>query len=188
MTTILNEIQKNVPCKWEEIFLQSFSEIEHASIFVEEQEASGNICLPPKEEVFNAFIYTPPEKVKVVILGQDPYHSIIYSTGKSVAHGLSFSTRQGAPIPSSLKNIFKEISRTYPEAHFESGELIQWAEQGVLLLNTCLTVNQGAPKSHGSIWLPFISKILKMLQESNPHIIYVLWGNEAIKIGDKLIM
>jgi uracil-DNA glycosylase len=143
------------------------------------QRADGIQVFPPKDEVFDAFKITPLDRVKVVILGQDPYH------GKGQAHGLCFSVPHGTKIPPSLVNIYKElvtdIEGFNPPKH---GNLLPWAQQGVLLLNTVLTVEEGKAHSHAKWgWERFTDEVLLSLNLCASPIIFVLWGAHAIKKG-----
>ncbi len=129
---------------------------------------------PSMYDIFNAFHLTPYENVKVVILGQDPYH------GPNQAHGLCFSVKKGVEQPPSLKNIFKELSSAYGCAIPDHGCLTDWAEQGVLLLNTVLTVVQHRPRSHRDRgWELFTDKVIQILNERSKPIVFLLWGNDA---------
>ncbi len=131
---------------------------------------------PPYEDIFNAFKYTPLGNVKVVILGQDPYHE------EGQAHGLAFSTPEGRPIPRSLKNIFKEINDEYNFPIPESGCLENWAKQGVFLLNTVLTVEDGNANSHSKCgWQTFTDRVIEILNEQTQPIVFMLWGKQAEK-------
>jgi uracil-DNA glycosylase len=131
---------------------------------------------PPYGEIFNAFKFTPLNNVKVVILGQDPYHE------EDQAHGLAFSTPDGRPIPRSLKNIFKEINAEYGYPIPESGCLEKWAKQGVFLLNTVLTVEKGNANSHSKCgWQTFTDNVIRILNEQNQPIVFLLWGKQAEK-------
>lgn len=139
------------------------------------QERAGQVPIyPPTELVFNAFKMTPYEKVKVLIMGQDPYH------GPGQAHGLSFSVPKGVPLPPSLKNIFKEL---YTDIGLEipsHGCLTHWAEQGVMLLNATLTVRESDPMSHHSRgWEQFTDAVVKVLVKRSEPVIFVLWGKNA---------
>ena len=143
--------------------------------FVEE-EYSKKTIYPPYDEIFNAFKLTDIEDVKVVILGQDPYHE------EGQAHGLAFSTPEGRPIPRSLKNIFKEINAEYGYPIPESGCLESWAKQGVFLLNTVLTVEDGNANSHSKCgWQTFTDNVIKLLNERKQPIVFLLWGKQAEK-------
>ncbi len=129
---------------------------------------------PPPALVFNALELCPFETVKVVILGQDPYH------GKGQAHGLSFSVQNGVKIPPSLKNIYKEIASDLGTEIPENGNLERWAKQGVLLLNATLTVEEGKPGSHQGLgWEQFTDAIIKKVSEEKQHVVFLLWGNYA---------
>ena len=131
---------------------------------------------PPREEVFAALTATPPEKVRVVILGQDPYH------GPGQAHGLSFSVRPGVPLPKSLQNIYKELSQDLGAGVPETGCLTAWAEQGVLLLNTALTVEAHRAGSHRSFgWEKFTDAVISATNRLPQPMAFILWGGHAIK-------
>ncbi len=143
--------------------------------FVKEEYRSKTIY-PPFEEIFNAFKLTELNNVKVVILGQDPYHE------EGQAHGLAFSTPDGRPIPRSLKNIFKEINSEYGYEIPTSGCLEKWAKQGVFLLNTVLTVEKSNANSHSKCgWQTFTDNVIKILNENEQPIVFLLWGKQAEK-------
>lgn len=138
-----------------------------------ENEYATKTVFPPKEKVFNALNYVPLKDVKVVIIGQDPYHTA------GQADGLAFSCHNGTPQPS-LKNIFKEISADLGILMSDSTDLTPWAEQGVLLLNTSLTVIEHLPASHSNkLWHKFTTEVVKILNEQNQPIVFILWGNHA---------
>lgn len=142
--------------------------------FVEAERAGIVPIYPPRELVFRAFELTSYDAVKVVIVGQDPYH------GKGQAEGLSFSVPPGIPLPPSLKNIFKELAADLGIPAPSHGCLSSWAEQGVLLLNATLTVQEGAPMSHrGKGWERFTDAVIAKLCEREDPVIFVLWGNSA---------
>ncbi|WP_407381016.1 uracil-DNA glycosylase [Methanobrevibacter sp.] len=156
----------------EEFEKQYFKEIKE---FVE-SEYNTETVYPPKEEIFNAFKLTPLSEVKVVILGQDPYHE------KGQAHGLAFSTPEGRPIPRSLKNIFKEIQEEFNYPIPDSGCLEPLARQGVFLLNTVLTVREGQANSHSDCgWQTFTDSVIKILNKEKRPIVFLLWGKQAEK-------
>lgn len=145
------------------------------SDFIDEEYESKTVY-PPYEDIFNAFKLTPLGNVKVVILGQDPYHE------EGQAHGLAFSTPDGRPIPRSLKNIFKEINAEYDFPIPESGCLEKWANEGVFLLNTVLTVVEGEANSHSKCgWQTFTDAVIKILDCQNQPIVFMLWGKQAEK-------
>ena len=147
--------------------------------FVQSERDAGKLIYPPREDVFNAFKMTPLEQVKVVILGQDPYH------GPNQAHGLCFSVQQGVTPPPSLVNIFKELQQDIPGFSYpDHGCLSHWAEQGVLLLNTVLTVQQGQAHSHAKIgWETFTDKVIEQLNLHCEGLVFLLWGSHAQKKG-----
>ncbi|KLN95824.1 uracil-DNA glycosylase [Moellerella wisconsensis] len=147
--------------------------------FVANERQQGKIIYPPAEDVFNAFKYTALNDIKVVILGQDPYH------GPDQAHGLSFSVRPGVPAPPSLVNMYKELEKDI--AGFTRpthGYLESWARQGVLLLNTVLTVEKGKAHSHAHLgWETFTDKIINEINQQRNGVIFLLWGSHAQKKG-----
>ena len=137
-------------------------------------EYAAGVCYPPGRFIFNAFNQTPFDQVKVVILGQDPYHE------PGQAHGLSFSVQDGVPFPPSLQNIFKEISNDLGAPIPISGNLTRWAEQGVLLLNATLTVRAHQANSHAAIgWQQFTDAAIHALATQRQNIVYMLWGGFA---------
>ncbi|MDR3247033.1 MAG: uracil-DNA glycosylase [Prevotellaceae bacterium] len=148
-----------------------FSDLVH---FVKTEKRDGKKIYPPGELIFNAFDKTPFDKVKVVILGQDPYH------GEGQAHGLSFSVPKGIKQPPSLVNIFKEIKDDLGIDPPQHGNLEQWAEQGVFLLNAILTVRNGEAASHSKAgWGYFTDTVIRKISEHKSGIIFLLWGNFA---------
>lgn len=145
--------------------------------FVKKEYSSGAVYPPPKF-IFNALDTTPVNKVKVVILGQDPYH------GPGQAHGLSFSVPQGIALPPSLINIYKEIKEDLGSNPPSSGNLERWAKQGVLLLNATLTVKAGRAGSHQNKgWEQFTDAVIHKLAETKEHLVFILWGSYAQKKG-----
>lgn len=139
------------------------------------EEYKTKTIYPEMHDIFNALHYTEYKNVKVVILGQDPYH------GPNQAHGLSFSVKPGVPVPPSLKNIFKELNSDLGCYIPNNGYLKSWADQGVLLLNTVLTVQAGNANSHkGKGWETFTDKIISVLNDRKDPVIFILWGNNAI--------
>lgn len=146
-----------------------------------EKEYSEHTVYPAKEEVFQAFRATPYQRVKAVILGQDPYH------GPGQAHGLSFSVKSGVKLPPSLKNIFRELSEDIGCPMPKDGNLQPWAEQGVLLLNAVLTVRAGEANSHkGKGWERFTDAVIEALNRREEPVAFVLWGNSAQAKGAKV--
>ncbi|HEX8966020.1 MAG TPA: uracil-DNA glycosylase [Patescibacteria group bacterium] len=134
---------------------------------------------PKPNDIFRAFDLCPFEKVKVVILGQDPYH------GKGQANGLCFSVNEGIALPPSLKNIYKEIHNDLRITPNPSGDLSRWAKQGVLLLNSVLTVLANKPASHAGIgWEKFTDEAIQKLSQNKKHVVYMLWGKYAQKKGE----
>ena len=151
------------------------------SEFLRERKLSGKIIFPPGNQIFSAFDETPINKVKVVILGQDPYH------GPGQAHGLSFSVPRTASIPPSLKNIFIELQDDLGCNLPEHGCLAHWAAQGVLLLNSVLTVEQGSPGSHAGIgWERLTDKVISIINIELDNVVFMLWGRYAKEKGKLL--
>jgi uracil-DNA glycosylase len=140
------------------------------------EEKKNHTIFPQGSNIFNAFNSTSFENVKVVILGQDPYH------GAGQAHGLSFSVQHGVPLPPSLQNIFKELVSDIGCSFPQSGDLSQWAAQGILLLNTLLSVREREPFSHKDRgWERFTDQVIRTLSEQREHIVFILWGAPAGK-------
>lgn len=138
------------------------------------EEKLKHPVFPPGAEMFNAFQFTPFDQVRVVILGQDPYH------GPGQAHGLCFSVRKGVRPPPSLQNIFKELHQDLDVPKPEHGELTQWAQQGVLLLNTVLSVRAHSANSHrGKGWEQFTDRVIELLNAQREGLVFVLWGSAA---------
>jgi uracil-DNA glycosylase len=146
--------------------------------FLEQEKSAGKQIFPPAEEVFSAFERTPLDKVKVVILGQDPYH------GDGQAHGLCFSVRSGVKVPPSLRNIFKEINAELGFPVARNGDLSAWAERGVLLLNSVLSVEAGKAASHqGRGWESFTDRVIDTINRHTEGVVFMLWGSYAQRKG-----
>jgi uracil-DNA glycosylase len=161
-------------------FLLSPKMDELRDFLVSEKQAQKEIY-PPNSLIFNAFNMTPLEQVKVVILGQDPYH------GPNQAHGLSFSVQRGVALPPSLRNIFHELHADIGVEIPRHGDLTHWAEQGVLLLNSVLTVEAGQPTSHQKRgWENFTDHVIDVLNEQREHIVFILWGAYAQRKGQRI--
>ena len=143
--------------------------------FLKKEQAEGKKIYPGNSQIFNAFAHTAFQKVKIVILGQDPYH------GANQAHGLSFSVQKGVVFPPSLMNIFKELQNEIPNYKYPAnGDLTYWANQGVLLLNAVLTVEAGKPGSHQKKgWEKFTDNVIVQLSKKRQGLIFLLWGNYA---------
>ena len=163
-----------VDSKWDMILKEEYSKeyFKEIVMFVKEQYKSTTVY-PKASDMFSALKLLHYEDIKVVILGQDPYH------GEGEAHGLAFSVREGIPLPPSLVNIFKELKRDLGITRIR-GTLDDWAIQGVLLLNTVLTVRENTPNSHkGKGWEIFTDAIIKKLNDRETPIVFILWGNNA---------
>ena len=167
---------------WDSILESEFSQdyFEDIRKFLREEYSRYRIY-PPMKDILSAFEHTPYENVKVVILGQDPYH------GFGQAHGMCFSVRDGVKCPPSLVNIYKALEYDLGIPVSDSGNLTCWADEGVLLLNTVLTVRESKPQSHAGIgWERFTDSVIKMISDSPYPTVFMLWGNPA-KAKEKLI-
>lgn len=141
-----------------------------------DRERRAHEVYPPADEVFTALALTPPDAVKALVLGQDPYH------GAGQAHGLAFSVRPGMPVPASLRNIFKELHADVGVPRPAHGSLVPWARQGVLLLNAVLTVRAGEPNSHRDRgWERFTDAVIRAVNDRPQRVVFVLWGAYAQK-------
>lgn len=160
---------------WLDAVNTEFTKPYYASLYKYiKEEYSRYVIYPPAEDIFNAFHFTPLSKVKVVILGQDPYH------GPDQAHGLCFSVKKEVDIPPSLVNIYKELNSDIGCYKPDNGYLKKWAEQGVLMLNTVLTVRSGAANSHqGKGWEQFTDATIQAVNAQDRPIVYMLWGRPA---------
>ncbi|WP_168383049.1 uracil-DNA glycosylase [Acinetobacter indicus] len=149
--------------------------------FLLEEKQANKVIYPPSGLIFNALNTTPLEQVKVVILGQDPYH------GPNQAHGLSFSVQRGVALPPSLRNIFHELHTDLGLDIPKHGDLTRWAEQGVLLLNSVLTVEAAQPTSHQKRgWEELTDHVIDVLNEQREHIVFILWGAYAQRKGQRI--
>lgn len=149
--------------------------------FLVQEKKADKIIYPPSSLIFNALNTTPLANVKVVILGQDPYH------GPNQAHGLSFSVQKGVAIPPSLRNIFHELNTDLGVVKPINGDLTRWAEQGVLLLNAVLTVEAGQPTSHQKRgWEDFTDHVIDVLNQQCEHVVFILWGAYAQRKGQRI--
>lgn len=161
---------------WKEALKPEFEKPYFAGIvnFLKEEKRQGKTIYPPGKYIFNAYECTPLNRVKVVIIGQDPYHN------PGQAHGLSFSVPDGVPPPPSLINIFKELNEDLGIAVNHTGNLEKWARQGVLLLNASLTVEVNKPMSHASVgWHTFTDETIKYVSQHCDHVVFILWGRFA---------
>ena len=170
----------NIEETWKQVLNDEFNSIYFARLasFVKEAYAKG-VVYPPGKYIFEAFNRTPFDKVKVVILGQDPYHE------PNQAHGLCFSVKKGVQVPPSLVNIYKELEQEYGTPFLDrDGDLSLWADQGVLLLNATLTVAAGNAGSHqGKGWEMFTDAVVAKLAERREHLVFLLWGSYARRKG-----
>lgn len=170
----INGTDVSLEASWEENLRGEIEEPYFAELVEKlNSEYENEVCYPSKELIFNAFNLCPFDKVRVVVLGQDPYRG-------NHAMGLSFSVPNGVKLPPSLRKIYKEIEDDLRNSMPESGDLTRWAEQGVLLLNTTLTVRADGANSHKHLgWQKFTDAAIKALSEHREHIVFMLWGNDA---------
>jgi uracil-DNA glycosylase len=175
MTTTDTDRIKLEP-SWKQALKEEFDQpyMQQLREFLLQEKAQGKEIYPPGPLIFNALNLTPLDQVKVVILGQDPYH------GPGQAHGLCFSVQPGVPAPPSLVNIFKELKRDLNLDIPNTGCLQHWAEQGVLLLNTTLTVERSVAASHAKKgWEPFTDRVIETVNAQCEHVVFLLWGKHA---------
>jgi uracil-DNA glycosylase len=175
-TEISFAMDVKIDTSWKEILKDEFNKPYFAQIVLhlKTERSQGKIIYPPGQFIFNAFNTTHFDKIKVVILGQDPYH------GPGQAHGLCFSVQNGVPLPPSLINIFKELHDDTGVEIPTNGNLTKWAEHGVFLLNASLTVRAGEPMSHAKIgWAEFTDTVIKRISDKKVHVVFMLWGKFA---------
>ncbi|MFT6199431.1 MAG: uracil-DNA glycosylase [Vicingaceae bacterium] len=182
-------LQSQVNEKWANLLSSEFESdyFKKLSNFVEEEYGNSSI-FPDKRDIFSAFNYCDPDKVKVIIIGQDPYHN------KQQANGLAFSVNKGIQLPPSLKNIIKELKSDVGISEPMHGDLSHWAQQGVFLLNTCLTVKAHEPLSHQNKgWELFTDVVIQKLSNRSDDLVFLLWGKKAASkakliVGDHSIL
>lgn len=165
-----------IEASWKDVLKDEFNQPYFRNIVthIKTERMQGKTIYPPGPQIFNAFNTTPFDHVKVVILGQDPYH------GPGQAHGLCFSVQQGVPPPPSLVNIFKELQEDIGFRIPNHGNLTNWAQQGVFLLNASLTVRAGEPMSHSKIgWAQFTDTVIQKISALKVHVVFLLWGKFA---------
>ena len=169
-------MEVRIESSWKSALAEEFGKPYFESLvrFLHKEKSDGQTIYPPGSQIFRAFDLTPVNELKVVILGQDPYH------GPGQAHGLSFSVSAGIPAPPSLKNIFKEIESDLGVKMSGYPDLEKWARQGVLLLNAVLTVRAGAAASHSKIgWEEFTDAVIRYISDNCEGVVFLLWGNFA---------
>lgn len=172
----MNDDRIKLEASWKDALREEFDKpyMQQLGEFLRTEKAAGKVIFPPGPLIFNALNTTPLEKVKVVIIGQDPYH------GPGQAHGLCFSVQPGVPTPPSLQNIYKELQRDLNLPIPNHGYLQHWAEQGVLLLNTSLTVEQARAGSHANAgWQLFTDKVIEVVSQRCENLVFLLWGSHA---------
>lgn len=177
----LNKVQLDESWKYGLSEFLLSPKMDELKAFLVEEKKADKIIYPPNHLIFNALNTTPLDRVKVVILGQDPYH------GPNQAHGLSFSVQKAVALPPSLRNIFHELHADVGVERPKHGDLTHWAEQGVLLLNAVLTVEAGQPTSHQKRgWEEFTDHVIDVLNEQREHIVFILWGAYAQRKGQRI--
>jgi uracil-DNA glycosylase len=177
----LNKVQLDASWKYALSDFLLGKKMDALRAFLREELQAGKTIYPPNHLIFNALNTTPLADVKVVILGQDPYH------GPDQAHGLSFSVQKGVALPPSLRNIFHELNTDLGIQKPSSGELTAWAQQGVLLLNAVLTVEAGQPTSHQKRgWEDFTDHVIDVLNEQRENVVFILWGAYAQRKGQRI--
>lgn len=181
--SILEIVETNCPTSWKKVFEAAKDELEDVNTILMTEEKTFGPFYPFKKDLFRAFQLTPLNKVKVVLVGQDPYHT--EHSGQPIACGLSFSVAKNVPIPSSLKNMYKELIRTGFKAA-NHGDLSDWSLKGVLLLNSCLTVRPHQAGSHGQLWLGVIQRVVHAICDVNPNCVFILLGKQAQKLQKML--
>ena len=166
----------NIHPSWKKILKEEFQKSYFQKLVVDLKtlKSEGKVIYPPGPLIFNAFNLTPYDQVRVVIIGQDPYH------GPNQAMGLCFSVNQGIPVPASLKNVYKELAADIGFTNPEHGDLSNWAKQGVFMLNAVLTVEHKQAGSHRKLgWQQFTDKVIQKLSDQRTGLIFLLWGNYA---------
>lgn len=177
----LNKVQLDESWKYGLSDFLLSPKMDELKAFLLEEKKADKVIYPPNHLIFNALNTTPLDRVKVVIIGQDPYH------GPNQAHGLSFSVQKGVALPPSLRNIFHELHNDLGIKIPKHGDLTHWAEQGVLLLNAVLTVEAGQPTSHQKRgWEEFTDHVIDVLNEQREHIVFILWGAYAQRKGQRI--
>lgn len=169
-------MEVKIEASWKQVLDKEFDKpyFQQIPLHLRTERSQGKTIYPPGNLIFNAFNTTPIDKIKVVIIGQDPYH------GPGQAHGLCFSVQNGVPPPPSLVNIFKELHEDVGIKIPNHGNLTRWAEQGVFLLNASLTVRAGEPMSHSKIgWSNFTDTVIRTISESRKNVVFLLWGKFA---------
>jgi uracil-DNA glycosylase len=169
-------MEVSIESSWKEVLKEEFKKeyFKELAIKLKEERLSGTVVYPKGSLIFNAFNSTPFDKVKIVILGQDPYH------GEGQAHGLSFSVPEGVALPPSLRNIYKELESDLGIHPSANGNLQRWANQGVFLLNAVLTVRAGYAASHSKMgWMEFTDSVIREISQRKKGVIFMLWGNFA---------
>ncbi len=171
-------ISTRINNSWDKILQDEFKKPYFKNLvnFLDSEKKAGKVIFPPSDDIFNAFKHTAFDNVKVVILGQDPYH------GSGQAHGLCFSVKPDIKTPPSLKNIYKEMNTDLGLEPVNHGYLINWADQGILMLNAVLTVEQSKPGSHRKRgWEIFTDRVIEILNQEKENLVFILWGNDARK-------
>ena len=177
------------PKTWESILMTEEAIAERNRVFdkLRQKVYQGETIFPKEECIHRAFEECPLNKIKVVLIAQDPYHKIDNILGREIASGLAFSGLYGGEKPNSMNKIFTELRRTFPGIELEHWDLVSWARQGVLLLNTALTVRMGEANSHGKekLWKYYVEYIIRQISEKYPNVFFVLWGAHAKELAER---
>ncbi len=185
MNSLLDQksILSGLDTSWQDFFKEEFKQpyMTELAVFLQKEQSDKQVVFPEANDIFNAFKFTSLDNLKVVIVGQDPYH------GQGQAHGLSFSVPVGIKIPPSLRNIFKELNRDFQLPISSSGNLEKWAKQGVLLLNASLTVREAQAGSHSKKgWLNFSDHCIQYINEHKENVVFLSWGLFAHKVCEQV--
>jgi uracil-DNA glycosylase len=182
--TILKISEEAYPSSWEDVFKEAKPELAHISKKLDDEKRFGEY-LPRKEDLFNAFKFTPLNKIQVVILHDQPVHTMTTINNKTLPkdYGMAFSLRPEDTLSPVLKTIYQELLNEYPTYNQPShGDLRHWCQQGVLLINKCLTISKQQSHLKWDLWLGFLNKVFKAITKVNPYTIFLLWGQEAQKV------
>ncbi len=178
---LIKVLNEECPPTWREAFKLSYKQLIYLNDIILDEEKEGKRVVPDKKDIFRAFELCPLNNTLIVIVGQDPYHTVM--NGRPDANGLCFSTNKGLKIRPSLRNIYNELDRSIKGFDAPNhGDLTSWAKQGVLMLNAALTVVKSNPESHSYFWQGFTMNIMKVLNKVKPRCIYMLWGGFAKKM------
>lgn len=170
-----DKIEINVPETYENVFYETIEELEDIHVLINKSKK----IYPSKEKIYYALECTPLDKIKVILIGLEPFSSTSPKTGKGIAQGLSYSVDKGENIPPATKNIYKELERDIDNFTIPNhGDLLNWTKEGVLLLNLSLTVLPNESNSHKGVWMPFVIELIKFIMNNQTNIVIMLWGKD----------